>query len=127
MRTNASAPATPLRIRFRSTLHRPANAGKAVTWTFLRLPEEVSAQLPSRGKASIEGTFNDIPFHASLEPDGKGGHWLKVDRALRNKAGAEPGDVISLAIAPTDKVPEPKVPVELREALESAPTEARTA
>ena len=74
---------------------------------------------------SVEGTFNSVPFHATLEPDGKGGHWLKVDRKLRDAAGAEPGDVVSLEIAPIATEPEPEVPTDLRKALATADPKAR--
>ena len=62
-----------------------------------------------------------VPFQATLEPDGQGGHWLKVDRKLREAAGAEAGDVVTLEIAPAAEEPEPKVPADLRKALAAAP------
>lgn len=77
--TGAASP-----IRFAATLHRPRAAGRSVSWTFLTLPKDASAKLPSRGQVTVEGTINDHPFQATLEPDGQGGHWLKVDRALFN-------------------------------------------
>lgn len=114
-------------IRFRATLHRPAQAAKAVSWTFLTLPKEASAKLPSRSMVSVEGTLNSRPLEATLEPDGKGGHWLKVDRKLREAAGAKVGDVVTLEIAPAATEPEPKVPADLRKALAAAPPKARDA
>jgi hypothetical protein len=107
-------------IRFSATLYRPVAAAKAVAWAFLRLPEEASAKLPSRGMTSVEGTFNGLAYRGTLEPDGQGGHWLKVDRKLREAAGAEPGDVVSLEIAPVAEEPEPTVPADLRTALAAA-------
>ena len=74
---------------------------------------------------SVEGTFNGVAFRATLEPDGQGGHWLKVDRTLREAAGAEAGDVVSLEIAPVAEEPEPTVPAELRAALASAEPKSR--
>ena len=112
-------------IRFRATLFRPAVTAKAVSWTFLTLPKEASAKLPSRGMASVEGTVNGLPFRATLEPDGQGGHWLKVDRKMLEAAGAAAGDVVTLEIAPVAEEPEPKVPADLRKALAAAPTKAR--
>jgi hypothetical protein len=112
-------------ICFSAKLHRPAGVGKAVTWTFLILPKDASAKLPSRSMASVEGTINGSAFRATLEPDGKGGHWLKVDRKLREAAGAEAGDMITLEIAPMSEEPEPKVPPDLRKALAAAPVKAR--
>jgi hypothetical protein len=109
-------------IRFSATLFRPAATAKAVSWTFLTLPKEASAKLPSRGMTSVEGTLNGFPFRATLEPDGQGGHWLKVDRKMREAAGAEAGDVVALGIAPVAEEPEPRVPADLRKALAAAPT-----
>ena len=113
------------KLRFSATLARPE--GKAVSWTFLVLPKQV--RLPSRGMVSVEGSLNGFPFKASFEPDGEGGHWLKVDRKLREAAGAQIGDAVTLEIAPVAATaePEPKVPPDLRKALAAAPTKAREA
>ena len=48
-----------------------------------------------------------------------------MDRKLREAAGAEAGDVISLEIAPMAEEPEPKVPADLRKALAAAHPKAR--
>lgn len=114
-------------ICFNVTLNRPAATAKPVSWTFLKLPRDASAKLPSRGQVTVEGTFNGRAFQATLEPDGKGGHWLKVDRELREAAGAEAGDVVTLEIAPMAEEPEPDVPADLRKALAAAPVKAREA
>lgn len=107
-------------IRFRAKLLRPAATAKA-SWTFLTMPKSASAKLPSRSMTSVEGTINGVPFRATLEPDGQKSHWLKVDRKLREAAGAEVGDVVALAIAPMAEEPEPKVPADLRRALARDP------
>jgi hypothetical protein len=117
--------ATASNIRFIATLFRPVATAKAVAWTFLALPRDASAKLPSRGMISVEGTFNGVDFGATLEPDGQGGHWLKVDRKLRQAAGAEAGDVALLEIAPVAEEPEPRVPADLRKALAAAHPKAR--
>lgn len=106
-------------IRFTATLFRPV--GTSGSWTFLTLPKDASEKLPSRSMTSVEGTINGCPFQATLEPDGQGSHWLKVDRKLREAAGAEVGDVLTLEIAPMAEEPEPKVPTDLRKALVAAP------
>ena len=108
-------------IRFKATLFQPGTPSKNGSWTFLTLPKNASAKLPSRGMASVEGTINGSPFQATLEPDGQGSHWLKVDRKLGKAAGAAAGDVVTLEIAPAGKEPEPKVPPDLRKALDAAP------
>lgn len=100
---------------------------KNVTWTFLTLPKESSAALPSRGLVSVQGMLNDVSFTATLNPDGHGGHWLKVDRKLREAAGVAAGDMVSLEISPLAEEPEPEVPADLRKALAAAPMKAREA
>ncbi len=112
---------TASKIRFKAKLLRPAATVKAGSWIFLTLPQNASAKLPSRGMTSVEGTLNGFPFRATLEPDGRKSHWLKVDRKLREAAGAEAGDVVTLEIARMEQEPEPSVPADLRKALAAAP------
>src|SRR5689334_1891865 len=95
-------------IRFKTKLLRPADQ-KDASWTFLILPKNASAKLPSRGMTTVEGTINSFPFQATLEPDGQKSHWLKLDRKLRQGAGARAGDVVALEIAPAANEPEPEV------------------
>lgn len=108
-------------ICFTATLHRPATKGEPVDWTFLVLPAAASRMLPSRGMVSVEGTLAGASFQATLQPDGKGGHWLKVERTLREAAGAKVGDTVAIEIAPMKEEPEPIVPPALRRALANAP------
>src|SRR5947207_1855338 len=112
-------------IRFKAKLFRPAEGEKAGSWTFLVLPKNASAKLPSRGMTAIEGTINGSPFQAVLEPDGQKSHWLRVDRKLSEAAGAEAGDIVSLEIAPAAGEPEPTIPADLRKALATATPKAR--
>jgi hypothetical protein len=125
---------TKTTICFKAKLFRPAmesarpradQRAKADSWMFLILPKTASAKLPSRGMTAIEGTINGFPFQAVLEPDGQKSHWLKVDRKLREAAGAEAGDVVTLEIAPAAEEPEPTVPADLRKALAAAAPKAR--
>jgi hypothetical protein len=123
------------KIRFKTKLLQPAmepapvyppraspraNQRPKTDWTFLVLPKNASAKLPSRGMTAIEGTINGVRFQAVLEPDGQKSHWLKVDRKLRERAEAEVGDVVTLEIAPATNEPEPEVPADLRKALAAA-------
>ncbi|MGY1425232.1 YdeI/OmpD-associated family protein [Lysobacter sp. A289] len=110
-------------IHFKTRLLRPAEPAKA-TWTFLILPKAASGKLPTRSMTTVDGTLGGAPFQATLEPDGQGSHWLKVDKKLREAAGAKVGDEVALEISPVEQEPEPKVPADLRKALADTP-EAR--
>ena len=112
-------------IRFTATLFRPVGAAKVDSWTFLTLPKDASEKLPSRSMTSVEGTINGFPFRATLEPDGQQSHWLKVNRKMREAAGADAGDMVTLEIAPAREEPEPTVPADLRRALAAAAPKAR--
>ena len=112
---------TVSKIRFKAKLFRPAEGEKGESWTFLTLPKDASAKLPSRGMTAIEGTINGFAFQAVLEPDGQKSHWLRVDRKLGEAASAVAGDVVTLEIAPAADEPEPTVPADLRKALAAAP------
>jgi hypothetical protein len=104
---------------------RADQSEKAGSWTFLLVPKNASAKLPSRGMTAIEGTLNGVAFQATLEPDGQKSHWLKVDRKLSEAARADAGDVVTLEIAPAAEEPEPELPADLRKALATAAPKAR--
>ena len=113
------------KIRFKAKLSRPASP-KGAAWTFLVLPAAASAKLPTRSMTTVDGTLNDQSFQATLEPDGQGSHWLKVDKALREAAEAVAGDTVVLEIAPVEVEPEPRVPADLRKALSANPDAEET-
>jgi hypothetical protein len=96
---------------------------KIGSWTLLSLPKSASEKLPSRGMVMVEGKINGSSFQAPLEPDGKGSHWLKVDKKMLEAVRAKAGDTVTLAIEPSREWPEPVVPKDLQAAL-SADAEA---
>ena len=116
---------TSEKIRVKATLSRPASPKRAA-WSFLVLPANASAKLPTRSMVTVEGTLNGHPFQATLEPDGQRSHWLKVSRALRVAAGAEVSDTAALEITPMAEEPEPTLPADLRNALAANPAAKAT-
>lgn len=113
------------KIRFKAKLLRPAENADRESWTFLILPKQASAKLPTRSMTAIAGTMNGIAFQATLEPDGQKSHWLKVDWKLSEAARATAGDAVTLEIVPAAEEPEPSVPADVRKALATAPAKAR--
>lgn len=89
------------------------------SWTILRLPEEASAKLPSRGQVMVKGTINGVQFQTSLEPDGRWSHWFKVEKNVQESINAGPGDDVTLVIEPTKEWPEPEVPADLNAAIKA--------
>ena len=107
-------------IRFEAKLRKPAEAG-GEAWSFLVMPPDASAKLPSRSMVSVEGRINGRSFRATLNPDGQGSHWLQVSRDLRETAGAAVGKLVTLELAPSTEEPEPEVPTDLEQTLDANP------
>ena len=93
--------------------------------TLVRLPQEASRQLPSRGQVSVRGTLGDHHFETVVEPDGRRGHWLRVGEDLARAAKVAPGDRVDVVVEPAENWPEPQVPADLAKALNSAPQNSR--
>jgi hypothetical protein len=89
--------------------------------TILRLPGDASAGLPSRGQVAVKGVINGHAFETVVEPDGRRGHWLKVDKKMRQALGVSEGDTLALEIEPVKDWPEPDMPEDFQAALAGAP------
>ncbi len=112
--------ATKSTIRFSAKLFRPkANENKGSS-TVLTLPKNAIASLPSKAKTMVEGTMNGFPFRIALEPNGKGSHKLKISKALRDAAGVDDLDAVTVEITRAGEEPETRVPMDLRKALAGA-------
>jgi hypothetical protein len=103
-------------ISFEATLHTIGE------WTILQLPESASEKLSSRGQVMIKGTINGYALEKVLEPDGRWGHWFKVDEKLQKALGVSAGDTVRLEIAPSKDWPEPNIPDDFLKALAAAPS-----
>lgn len=99
------------------TIKFEAKLSKIGSWIITRLPKSASVKLPSRGMVMVEGTVNDFTFQAALEPDGKGGHWFRVDEALLKTTKVAAGETVILEIKPMKIWPEPEVPEDLKKSL----------
>lgn len=118
-KNNTQAVASP--VQFKTTLF------KIHTWTILKLPEDASAKLSSRGMMMVSGTINNVPFKALLEPDGRYGpgkkpsHWFRPDEKLLEDASAKAGDTVEVVLQQTKEWIEPEVPDDLKKALSASP------
>ena len=112
--TNVSQRTGVPTIRFDATL------STIDKWTILRMPEKASGKLPSRGQVAVQGTINGHGFQTVLEPDGRSGHWMRIDGTLQRTAALSAGDTATLEIASLKDWPEPNVPQDLETALAAA-------
>ncbi len=88
----------------------------------VRLPQAASEQLPSRGQVAVQACLGGHRFDTVVEPDGRRGHWIRVDEALQRAAGVGPGDTAELSLDLVPDWPEPDVPADLAAALADAPS-----
>lgn len=108
-----------------STIRFEATLCKVDSVTILRLPDEMSRQLPSRGQVAAAGTINGHRFRTMLEPDGTAGHWMRIGKELQQRASLSAGGTAALELQPTKEWPEPTVPPDLETALTAAPQKIR--
>jgi len=108
------ASGTPV-IRFEAQVQRTGGS------TILRLPDDASAKLPSRGQVAVKGVMNGHAFQTVLEPDGRRGHWLRIDEKLWQALAVSEGDTVALKVEPVKDWPEPDIPEDFQSALADAP------
>jgi hypothetical protein len=103
------------------TIHCEAQLRRIGGSTVLRLPDDASAKLPSRGQVAVRAAMNGHAFETVLEPDGRRGHWLRADQELRQALGVRAGDTVALTVEPAQVWPEPDLPEDFLAALADAP------
>ncbi len=109
-------------IRFSAKLSAPEATDGRGSWALLHLPGSVGPKLASEDETMVEGIIDGFPIRAALEPPrkGKGGHSLRVNKAVQDAVGAEIGDTVDVEITRVGEEPEVRAPADLREALEAA-------
>ena len=120
----AKPPEIKSTIRFSAKLSEPQATSKTASWSLLTLPKSASAKLPLHDTTTVEGTINGFAFRTTLEPpaNGNGSHALRLSKALQEAAGAEIGEMVTVEITRIGEEPECRVPIDLRKALDAAPS-----
>jgi hypothetical protein len=95
--------------------------GPKGAWAFLPIPFDVEAEFGSRARVAVAGTINNHPFQSSIMPEGDGTHSMMVNRALREAAGAEVGELVAVVMDVDTSERKVDVPGELKSALRRAP------
>jgi hypothetical protein len=99
------------------TIHFEAKLVKIGELVIVKLSQDASAKLPSRGQVMSYISINGKRSQVVQEPDGRGGHWFKVP----NDMHATAGDIVSIEIEPTKEWPDPKLPADFEKALIALP------
>lgn len=107
---------------FQAKLTTPDAPG---AWTFVPIPAAVTKALASRARIPVTATVDGVPLQGSLMPDGDGGHFLVVNKAVRTQAGKTTGDTVKVALSKDTTARRVEVPEELATALASFPEAQR--
>ena len=114
--TQKTATAT---IRFTATLQTIDSS------TILRLPEQASRRLPSRGQVAVQATIDRRSSRQWWNPTASRVTGSRSIRTLQRAAGIGAGDRVSVCLEVTPDWPEPDVPPDLAAALTAAPQTIR--
>ena len=110
-------------------LNFEAKLCKINSWVILRLPDEVSKKLSSRGmvmveaelESSIEPSKGKVKLKLPFEPDGGGGHWFKFKSEVQEEREVSDGELIKVKFKQVADWLEPEVPNDLQDALGENP------
>ncbi|MFZ1250540.1 MAG: YdeI/OmpD-associated family protein [Candidatus Microsaccharimonas sp.] len=101
-------------------IHFKSLAQKVGKWTILKLPQNESKKLPSRGQVMVNLKIQGHTVVQVLEPDGRGGRWFKLPPDLLKNAKITTGTIVSVSIELTEKWQEPVKPQDFNQALKKA-------
>ncbi len=99
-------------ISFNAILHE-IEARKVI-----KLPQDISKELPSRGMVMVQGSMNGYPLIVPLEPDGKGSHWFSLKDSFLLETGINVGMTLSFDLEIMEEWIEPEIPDDIINAIE---------
>ena len=85
-------------------------------WAAITIPFDVEKAFGSKGRVSVKATLGAKTFHTSIFPNGDGTHHMMFNKAMKDAAGAEPGDTVQVSLE-ADKGEEAQIPAPLQAAL----------
>jgi hypothetical protein len=100
--------------QFKGTLER---SGSRLAWTIVRIPFDVHKSWGTRGLCRVRGEINGFPFRTSLFPNGKGDHFLMVNKKMQAGGKAKAGSVAQFRMEPDTCERLVSVPKELKQIL----------
>ncbi len=101
-------------LAFNATLERPEGKG---TWTYFSVPVDIAARWGTRAMVRVKGTVNGVEVRRSLMPNGRGGHYMPLNREILDAAHAGVGDAVVVVIERDVTPRKVAIPLELARAL----------
>jgi hypothetical protein len=87
---------------------------------FVFFPCDVEKEFETRGRVPVKATFDEVPYAGSLAKYGSPQHVLGVGKAIREKIGKGPGDIVEVVLWKDEEVRTVELPAEFKKALEKA-------
>jgi uncharacterized protein YdeI (YjbR/CyaY-like superfamily) len=91
--------------------------GDRLNWTVVRVPLDVAKIWGKPGQLRVKGRINGFTFRSSLFPDGKGSHFMMVNKKMQAGAGVQPGSKAQFRLEPDTAAREVTAPKELLKVL----------
>jgi hypothetical protein len=91
--------------------------GPSGAWSELQIAFNVEKEWGSRARVSVRGTINCFAFRSSIFPDGKGGHTMMVNKAMKLGGKFASGDTVVMEMEPDTKPRAITVPKDFKSSL----------
>ena len=78
-------------------------------WVIMRVPFDAASLWGKRGQLRVQGEINGFSFRSTLFPNGKGGHFMIVNKKMQSGGKTAPGLTAKFRLAP-DATPREPVP-----------------
>jgi len=101
---------------FEAILIRPEGVG---TWTYLDIPARVSIDFGAKGQVRVRGSINGHSYRTSARPHGDGGHYIVVNKSIRDAIGMTAGDLVHVEMDLDDAPRTVEVPPDFIQAMKS--------
>jgi uncharacterized protein YdeI (YjbR/CyaY-like superfamily) len=90
-------------MRFRAEIEMAGTDGR---WRIVYMPFSVAEVFGTRGQVKVKGTVNGFPFSSSLFPNGKGQHFMMINKAMqRGGRTGESGTAVEIELEPDRRRP----------------------
>jgi len=86
-------------------------------WTIVRVPFDVAKLWGSRGALRVRGDVNGFEFRTSLFPNGRGGHYILINKKMQSGGGVRAGEKADFKLEPDAKERPVVIPAELERAF----------
>lgn len=87
----------PVAKTFEATLERTQDR---LRWVIMRVPFDVAKRWGKRGQLRVLGEINGFSFRSTLFPNGKGGHFMIVNKKMQSGGKTAPGLTAKFRLVP---------------------------